>query len=139
MQHIKIHTDFDITNTGVTRHFKKSLLPAKVNGRIIFTEEEWHRCRRQQTNWETVVQLISLRAQPMNVSTVATESAWTMEFDVESSGVYALVGDDLGLLKEDFNNVPLLVGLAEHNKSDEYEFIVIGENVVFETHETQKL
>ena len=135
MQHITIHSDFDITNTGVTRHFNANLLPAKVNGRIIFTEEEWHRCRRQQTNWETIVQLISLRAQPANLETAATEDGWIVEFDVETPDVYLKDSDPLGLLKDDFNNVPLLIGLAEHKKADEYEFIVVDQNIRFELYD----
>jgi len=134
-QHIKIHTDFDITNTGVVRNFKEALLPATVNGRIIYTEEEWIRCRRQQTNWETMVQVISLRTQPYNIRTDVTESGWVLEFDVGFSGLYELDSDKLGLLKEDFNNVPLLVGLTEHTKTDVYEFIAIDENIRFESYE----
>ena len=135
MQHIKILTDFDITNTGVVRNFKETSLPTKANGRIIYTKEEWIRCRRQQTNWETVVQLISLRAMPLSIRTDVTESGWVLEFDIESVNAYRKDTDALGLLKTDFNNVPLLVGLTEHNKEDEYEYIRIGENVKFETYE----
>ncbi len=139
MQHIKITTDFDITNTGVVRDFKESLLPVKANGRIIFTKEEWLRCRRQQTNWETVIQLISLRTQPLHIVTTATESEWVLEFDIESNGVYQKNGDMIGLLKEDFDKVPLLTGLAEHSKSDQFEFIAIGKNFNIDAYEVQEL
>jgi len=134
-QHIKIHTDFDITNTGVVRNFKENLLPAKINGKIVYTREEWIRCRRQQTNWETMIQVISLRIQPYNIRTVVTESGWLLEFDVEFIGTFEKDGDQLGLLKEDLTNVPLLVGLTEHKKTDTYEFISVDENVRFETYE----
>lgn len=135
LRHIKIYTDFDITNTGVVRNFRPEMLPAKVNGKIIFTEQEWVKSRRQQTNWETVIQVISLRAQPLNIRTVVTEEGWLLEFDVDTVSVYEKGDDPLGLLKEDFNNVPLLVGLTEHNKADSYEFIVIDQNMRFETYE----
>ena len=134
-RHIKISTDFDVTNTGVIRHFREDLLPAKVNGKILYTEDEWIKSRRQQTNWETVTQVISLRATPMNLKTLVTESHWVIEFDIESPTVYKKDDDPLGLLKEDFNNVPLLIGLTEHKKADSYGFIVIDQNMRFETHE----
>lgn len=134
-RHIKIYTDFDITNTGIVRSFKAELLPVKVNGKIIFSEHEWVKARRQQTNWETVVQVISLRAQPLNIKTTVTENGWLIEFDVEANNVYQKGDDPIGLLKEDFDNVPLLVGLTEHKKADTFEFIVIGENMRFETYE----
>ena len=134
-RHIKISTDFDITNTGVIRNFREDLLPAKVNGRILYSEDDWIKCRRQQTNWETVVQVLSLRAQPVNLTTVVTESEWVLEFDVDHSDVYKTEDDPLGLLKEDFNNVPLLIGLTEHKKADSYGFIVIDGNMRFETYE----
>ena len=44
-QHIKIHTDFDITETGVVRNYKEGILPRKVRGVIISSEEEWIKCR----------------------------------------------------------------------------------------------
>ena len=134
-QHIKITTKFDITNTGIVRNFKENLLPAKANGRIIYTREEWLRCRRQQTNWETVTQIISLRTQPLNMRTTVGESGWILEFDIEFDKLYLKDGDPMGLLKEDFSNVPLLTGLTEHTKTDSYEFIVVGQNIWFEYNE----
>lgn len=138
-RHIKIYTDFDVTNTGVVRNFREDLLPAKVNGKVILSEQEWIKSRRQQSNWETVVQVISLRAQPLNIKTTVTESQWIIEFDVESSIVYSKDDDPLGLLKEDFNNVPLLIGLTEHKKADSYGFIVIDQNMRFETYERKEI
>lgn len=136
MQHIKIHTDFDITNTGVVRKFNASNLPCIVGGKTISTETEWLKLRRQQANWETFVQLISLRAQPLNIHTVVNKFDWTLEFDVETKDVYMKNGDLLGLLKEDFENIPLLTGLDEKKDLEQPNRQDYPLNVRFETYES---
>ena len=135
-QHIKLHTDFDVTDTGVVRNFKEGLLPCKICGVIINSESEWIQCRRQQSNYETIIQIVSLRTQPYNIRTKAGKSDWTIEFDIEFADAYRLNGDALGLLKKDFNNVPLLTGLTEH-KELPGAIIVSGadQNLRFETDE----
>lgn len=137
LQRIKIHTDFDITNTGVVRNFREGMqLPRKIHGRLIETEEEWIICRRQQTNWETILQIISLRTQPLNMKTNVNATDWTFEFDVEFADIYRRDKDPLGILKEDFNNVPMLIGLGEHKKLE--NFIVTegnNKNMRFEIYE----
>jgi hypothetical protein len=119
MQHIKIHTEFDITNTGVVRNYKASNMPCTIGGKLITTESEWMKLRRQQTNWETLIQLISLRTQPMNIQTSIKKKFWTLEFDVEKADVYLKDDDPLGLLKEDCECVPMLTGLDEHKDLDQ--------------------
>jgi len=131
-QHIKIHSDFDITNTGVVRNYRNEQLPIKVNGKTISSKEEWLKLRRQQSNWETMIQLISLRAQPYNIHTTVNKSDWTLEFDVDHVDVFRKNGDLLGLLKEDIANVPLLTGLDEHK---DLEGVSIAPNLRFETYE----
>ena len=105
----------DITNTGVTRD-----LPG--------LELE----RNQQRNWETVLQCIGLRAQPMNVQCHATpgellelkdwefgemfngkHKVWAFSFTVEHSEVFAKDGDPLGLLDDAFDEVPIISYLTE--------------------------
>jgi hypothetical protein len=112
-QHIKIITDFDITNTGVVRNFKKELLPFKAGSTFLVTKDEWVTARRQQSNWETLIQIISLRTQPLNIHTVKRDKKWVLEFDIETIDAYKVGDDALGLLKEDCGNVPFLVGLTE--------------------------
>lgn len=132
-QHIKIHTDFDITNTGVVRNFKEGLLPCKIAGNTIHSKSEWVKLRRQQANWETLIQIVSLRSQPMNIRTIVNKSDWTLEFDNEFVGTYSKNGDSLGLLKEDFEHVPMLIGLDESKELDQH--IIVDNNVRFETYE----
>jgi hypothetical protein len=132
-QHIKIHTDFDITNTGIVRNYKEGTeLPFKVSGKTIKTKEEWIKLRRQQMNWETMVQLISLRTQPLNIRTTVNKSDWTLEFDVDQIDVFRKGNDPIGLLKEDIENVPMLTGLDE--KKD-LEVDRSSTNIRFETYE----
>ena len=130
MQHIKITTQFDITHTNVVRNLKPGLLPTKVNGRMINTEEEWTRCRKQQSNWETLLQVISLRTQPLNIKSYRSDDNWVVEFDVEADEVFNQDGDQLRLLKNDCENVPMIVGLNE--KSGISELLTIDENTHFE-------
>jgi hypothetical protein len=134
MRHIKIHTDFDITNTGVIRNYREGSLPCKVGTYLITSKEEWMKLRRQQANWETLIQIISLRTQPMNISTIVHESSWTLEFDVESIDVFRSGADPIGLLKEDIENVPLLTGLDEHKELD-VDQTDDTPNIRFETYE----
>ena len=131
IQHIKIHIDFDITNTGVVRNFKASNMPCTIGGRTITSEAEWIKLRQQQANWETLVQLISLRTQPMNIRTIVNKKDWTLEFDVEVKDVYMKDGDPLGYLKEDCENVPMLTGLDEHKNLERTNIRTIR----FETYE----
>ena len=133
-QHIKIHSDFDITNTGVLRNFREGMLPQTVDGKIINSKDEWIKLRRQQSNWETLVQIISLRIQPMNIQTTVNKTDWTIEFDVDHVDVFRKNGDLLGLLKEDIANVPLLTGLDEQK---DLEGVSIAPNLRFETYEIQ--
>ena len=137
LQHVKIHTDFDITNTGVTRNYRGNTLPAKVNGRVINSKEEWIKLRRQQANWETLVQIISLRIQPMDIRTTANEKDWTIEFDVEEVGALRKDNDPIGLLKEDLENIPLLTGLNEKKNLEIDEEPTYQPNIRFETYEVQ--
>lgn len=104
----------DITPTGVTRGNTKE--------------------RHQQANWETVLQLISLGAQPINISGPVgvglvnyqlqvfgdihyknheSLRAWCWQFDVEHEGVFSSSDDPVSGLYEYFNNVPFINGLDE--------------------------
>ena len=134
MQHIIIRTNFDITNTGVTRNFKRESLPLKTKNGYINTEEEWILARRQQSNWETLIQVISLRAQPMHIQTRVNNGQWILEFDIEQMNVYKKedVGE-LAILIEDCENVPMLINLTE--KRDPGSVIQDRKNIWFEYYE----
>jgi len=116
MQQIKICTAFDITQTGVNRPYKQQPLPTKINGMDINTVEEWNRFRRQQSNWETVLQVLLFRTQPMQLSDVVYDKKWCFTFANETKDVFLLDSDPLGALKRDFEGTPIIVGLTETTK-----------------------
>ena len=61
---IRVTTDFDCTNTGVTGHFKPSKLPFRDHAdQLIENEDDWIRSRNQQRNLETISQILQLRTQ----------------------------------------------------------------------------
>lgn len=109
------YTLVDITETGVTKDRDTNYL-----------------ARNQQRNWESVLQCIGLRAQPMNM-VQSTKSAdldnydfgemytgeqkvWSFAFTVEHQGVFERAGDSLALLNESFDQVPIISGLEETAK-----------------------
>ena len=106
------YTLVDITNTGVTRD----------RG----TQEHE---RNQQRNWETVIQCISLRAQPMNMVQQIQEmdlehlefgemytgmqKVWSFAFTTEYEDVYTKLDDPVGFLDDSVDTVPVITGLDE--------------------------
>jgi hypothetical protein len=106
----------DITATGVTRSADTDAID-----------------RNQQRNWETVLQCIGLRTQPHNVQQPQCVEAemdmfefgdlysgkqkiWLWTWTVDHSGVYDLPNKRLGGLIQDFEQVPIITGLAETAK-----------------------
>ena len=112
---ISCRTTFDITQTGITGHFKPSQIPFKDRaGNNIVDLVTWNRSRNQQRNLETITQILQLRTQIFEVG-IPTESKgyWTFEFMVEFDGIFQLEQDTFGILKQDCEGVPMLAGLDE--------------------------
>jgi hypothetical protein len=83
---------------------------------VIHTPEQWNRARNQQRNWESLLQIMSLRTQPMNVvPPTKHKDGWHFEFDVEAEGVLGseFGSDDLAGLVSDCEGVPMVTGLDE--------------------------
>jgi hypothetical protein len=121
-------TRFDITNTGVTGHYKSSRVPFRdLSGQEILDESSWNRARNQQRNWETLTQLIGLRAQ-ISDSTPPTRAGdnWTFEFSVETADVYGTAEDATAILRSDSEGVPMLIDL-ENEPGIEPLLIVTGD------------
>ena len=126
-----VQTFFDITATGITGHFKPSRIPFRDNvGNIITNEASWNRARNQQRNWETVTQVLSLRAQLLEleylgvvdedlelysfgVDYTGIHKVWAFEFAVDRDNVYSFDCDRYGTLKDDFKIAPIITGLTE--------------------------
>jgi hypothetical protein len=85
-------------------------------GLVIHTPEQWNRSRNQQRNWESLLQIMSLRTQPMNVVPPTKQTdGWHFEFEVEAEGVLGseFGSDDLAGLVADCDGVPMVTGLDE--------------------------
>ena len=110
-------TLFDCTFTGVTGHFRESQLPFTTKtGLTLQTQADWNRARNQHRNYESLIQLISLRTQPMNVTRPQrSDRGWSFEFEVEAEGVLSSSFDsgDLAGLVADCEGVPMVTGLDE--------------------------
>jgi hypothetical protein len=114
---ILCRTLFDCTYTGITGTFKASQLPFEDHaGQTINDYSEWNFSRNQQRNWETIMQMISLRAQPTVTSyPQQVDATWEFVFDVEVTGVYSANGDvnNYDSLLNECNGIPMITGLRE--------------------------
>lgn len=127
---IRCYTLFDITKTGVLNR------KAPINGspeKVL----EWEHNRNTQCNLDTIIQIISLRSQPENISTPIKlnekfkefgfmfedeelNSYWTFDFDVMQLSVFDDGINPLGYLIEDCDNVPMIKVGTEWSKLPEF-------------------
>lgn len=117
MQYYTGFTLVDITNTGVTRSRPGN-------------DHE----RNQQRNWETLIQVLSLRTQPLEINGPidsgyelagdsifgemykGLQTVWYFSFGVEAQSVFTKGKDIVGLLYDNFAEVPIIQGLDETAK-----------------------
>jgi hypothetical protein len=127
-------TLIDITQTGVVSY-------------SVEREQE----RNQQRNWETVIQLISLRTQPEILETknfvadvkdysfgikyISEHKIWTFKFGVEYQDIYSDGPDVFGVLKHDFKITPVILGLTETIIPEQAIFVTGGpwNNIYFKS------
>ena len=134
-QRITCRTQFDITATGVRNNFHRNRVPFDtVQGIRIDTDQAWNRARNQQRNWETINQVLSLRALPTDITDpVVIEQdglrLWQFGFSVEQPGALAADGDAVGALKQDCVGVPMITGLTENAGVD--DTLIVGRNISF--------
>lgn len=112
---IRCYTLFDITRTGVTSRSK----PADDVG-------TWLAQRNSQCNFDTIIQIISLRSQPditeypkkiqtNNLNYFGVEyqnkiqTCWVFDFDIQHPSVFDDGIDELGSLYSDCNGVPMVL------------------------------
>lgn len=104
----------DITATGVIRHTAADEIQ-----------------RNQQRNWETVLQCIGIKAQPLHIDGpyvtklmidqttpfpeiyFGEHKCWIFSFGVEHQDVFLADGDPVKGLDEAFQRVPIICGLEE--------------------------
>lgn len=126
-QKIQCYTLFDITQTGVPNRHKPGD-DAEFN--------VWFYKRNTQANFDTVLQAISLRSQPENISSPTKISirfeefsnfgflyqedeeipCWTFNFEVQHPSVFEDGINDLGFLYADCDEVPMIKCNTEWSK-----------------------
>jgi hypothetical protein len=132
---VRCCTYFDITATGVKNHYRPSHGSFQdAAGNTISDSVAWNRARNQQRNWETVNQLISLRALPVEITTpVVTQeqdrNVWTFEFSIEQLGALTVGDNVIGALIQDIYMTPMLTGLGETTTED--KFLSADSNIFF--------
>ena len=121
-------TQFDITVTGITGHFKSTNMPFQDRaGQIIQDTASWNRSRNQQRNWETLTQILGLRTQLFALTMPIqdqTGTRWMFEFETETDGVYGPEDDPTQVLRADASGVPML---RELNNTPEIESVLVTE------------
>jgi hypothetical protein len=132
--YIEITTLIDISTTGTIGRYVGSAPKNNLYGILLNEEPIWKKSRNQQRNWETFIQIIGLRAQPLYLDnsklltnqdiskfnfgqvfngTQNTHNVWTLLFGVEQPDVYDLNNIKIKSLYDDFNNVPITTNLNE--------------------------
>jgi hypothetical protein len=116
---IQCRTLFDCTRTGVTGAFRASEIPYQDRaGQPIDNQQNWHRSRNQQRNYETLLQIFGLRTQPQEITQPALiDGMWQFSFVSESEGVFDMHNnpDPLAGLLMDCDGVPMVTGLGEQS------------------------
>lgn len=123
---IRCHTLFDITRTGVTNR-RNSINP----------DPQWQQQRNMQCNFDTILQVASLRSQPENITDpiesfitfsefdkfgflfeteVEPQSCWTFEFTVNFHSVFDDGINEFGCLYADCDGVPMIIIGTEWKK-----------------------
>lgn len=119
---------------------------------VLTQSAEQQKQRNQQRNWETINQLLSLRAQLMEftylpmiaadvveysfgINYTGTHNIWSFDFAVEREDVYALNHDRYGTLKDDFKLAPVILGLDEtaHPPLPLFYASGVDKNIYFKT------
>ena len=128
---ISCYTLVDITKTGVISLYRKEI-PMFMDDaeQLVRDQSTWERSRNQQRNFETIIQTISLRAQPiyLDVPKKATvdlavhkfgseftgdQAVWSFNFTVEHTAVFDKNDQPLWALNQDMNNIPCIANLRE--------------------------
>lgn len=117
---IRCTTLYDITKTDV--NYRRNKLDRKAEDDIKGS---------QQSNYETILQCIGIRAQPEEITIPIKKQSkllkhfgtkygikehipqWSFYFTVNQSSVFLHNDDELGGLYEDCNQVPMIIGLEE--------------------------
>lgn len=133
---ILCRTLFDCTATGVTGHLRPSDLPfVDAAGQTVDNQLAWNRSRNQQRNYETLIQLISLRTQPINITAPDQDQQhWQFSFETENENVYGSGDHVFENLLQDCAGVPMITNLGEQQSLNAViETAGLRQNIWFET------
>jgi hypothetical protein len=114
------YTLFDITNSKISGRHKP----------VDMDENSWLHVKNTQTNFDTIIQIISLRSQPENISPVENikikfneqenifgylfqtedeeQNCWKFTFEITNSSVFSQDQEELKLLYQDCHQVPMI-------------------------------
>jgi hypothetical protein len=118
---IRCYTLFDITKTNITSRRN----PVQPSSSEI---DDWLHKRNTQCNFDTILQVISLRAQPENITdpvrknfseellenfgflfaNLEPKHYWSFSFTVNYPSVFLQGSDEFGALYNDCENVPMI-------------------------------
>lgn len=117
---IRCLTLFDITKTNVSN--RRQLLSEPEDANLL-------KQRNQQSNFETILQIIGLRSQPEDITDPvkhlrsdkkiwgskykSNSAVWSFTFTIQSPVIYATENDPLGNLYLDSDGVPMITKLEE--------------------------
>jgi hypothetical protein len=119
-----------MSTIGIQTFRGYSLVDITATGTIRDTDSE-SLARNQQRNWETLLQCIGLRTQPLNILQPllmpavdlkilefgdfysGEHNVWVWQWSIEREDVYDLPGRPLGGLLQDLEQVPIITGLTE--------------------------
>ena len=120
-QRIKCFSLIDITNTGTIGNYR--------NGNSV-NLSTWNQTRNQQRNLETIIQVVNLRTQPLDMSKIVSAKedlslhkfgfrytgshmVWSFQFSIEHYGVLDSNGIPLKELTDSLNDAPCISKLNE--------------------------
>jgi hypothetical protein len=141
---IACYTLFDITRTGVLNRARP--------GDDITDVTEWYNKRNTQCNFDTILQVVSLRSQPDVMSEPKQikmhfdkssnfgskfidgkkHSVWTFDFEVQHSSVFEDGIIDFGYLYKDCEDVPMIItNSIELSVNSKLEIDDLNRNIYF--------
>lgn len=127
MRKVECYCLFDITDTGINGHTRNISFPTiDKTGNQIMTSAELNRARNQQRNFDTLLQLISLRTQMFNIESPTIcntdlfpgKKCWKFSFEIEPNAQWLVDNDEFWVLKQDSDNTPMITGLTEDTGLD---------------------
>ena len=135
---ITVYTLIDITISNIVK-YKPEDIPIKTSSGIVWDMGDYIKAKNQQANFSTLIQTISIRANPLQISTPRITKApttfgskyksikkcWAISFTLEHAGFYTNIGPH-DLLLEDLDGVPIILGLTESKTVKEPLWTVSG-------------